>query len=125
MAKTVQDGAKMRPRHEKMSPRIVAIAGRFAAFAKNVFMKRVLDRGRTGRWEKEPTCGLCRGQTRCGWPRWNPKWIPRGGQDGPRWGQDGPRREKMSPRHVAIAGRFVAFAKLEHFRGKEGPRMYL
>ena len=36
VAKTVQDGAKMRPRHEKMSPRNVAIAGRFAVFAKNV-----------------------------------------------------------------------------------------
>ena len=39
VAKTVQDGAKirwakMRPRHEKMSPRNVAIAGRFAVFAK-------------------------------------------------------------------------------------------
>ena len=36
VAKTVQDVAKMRPRHETMSPRNVAIAGRFAAFAKNV-----------------------------------------------------------------------------------------
>ena len=34
VAKTVQDGAKMRPRHEKMSSRNVAIAGRFAVFAK-------------------------------------------------------------------------------------------
>ena len=34
VAKTLQDGAKMRPRHEKMSPIIVAIAGRFAVFAK-------------------------------------------------------------------------------------------
>ena len=33
--------AKMRPRREKMSPINVAIAGRFAAFAKNVLMKQV------------------------------------------------------------------------------------
>ena len=59
--------------------------------AKNVLMKQVLDRGRTGRREKEPKCGHCRGPKRCGWRRWIPKWIPRGGQDGPRWGQDGPR----------------------------------
>ena len=42
--------------------------------------------------------------------------------------QDGakmqPRREKISPRNVAIAGRFAVFAKLEQFRGKEGPMMY-
>ena len=37
VAKAVQDGAKMRPRNEKTSPRNVAIAGRFAVFAKNVF----------------------------------------------------------------------------------------
>ena len=36
VAKTPQDGAKMRPRHEKMSPRNVATAGRFAVFAKHV-----------------------------------------------------------------------------------------
>ena len=36
VAKTVQDGAKMRPRYEKMTPRNVATAGRFAVFAKNV-----------------------------------------------------------------------------------------
>ena len=34
VAKTGQDGAKMRPRREKMSPTSVAIAGRFAVFAK-------------------------------------------------------------------------------------------
>ena len=34
VAKTVQDGAKMRPRHEKMSPINAAIAARFAVFAK-------------------------------------------------------------------------------------------
>ena len=33
VAKTGQDGAKMRPRREKMSPINVAIAGRFAVFA--------------------------------------------------------------------------------------------
>ena len=107
-AKRVQDGAEMRPRHEKMSPIIVAIAVRFAAFAKNVLMKQVLDTGRTGRREKTPKCGHCE----CA-----------GGQDGFQNGvqevaktvQDGakmrPRREKMSPRIVAIAGRFAAFAK--------------
>ena len=31
----------------------------------------------------------------------------------------------MSPRNGAIAGRFAVFAKLDQFRGKEGPRMYL
>ena len=128
MAKTVQDGAKMRPRREKLSPINVAIAGRFAAFAKNVLMKQVLDRGRTGRREKEPKCGHCRGQKRCGWPRWIPKWIPRGGQDGPRWGkmgQDAARTREMSPINVAIAGRFAVFAKVKQFRGKEGPIMYV
>ena len=34
VAKTVQDGAKMQPRHEKMSPENVAIHFRFAVFAK-------------------------------------------------------------------------------------------
>ena len=44
---------------------------------------------------------------------------------GPRWAKMRPRREKMSPKNVAIAGRFAAFVKLEQFRGKEGPIMYL
>ena len=68
VAKTLQDGAKMRPRHEKMSPRIVAIAGTFAAFAKNVLMKQVLDRGRTDRREKEPNVAIV-GVQKCagGW----------------------------------------------------------
>ena len=60
-----------------------------------------------------------------------------GGQDGFQNGfqevaktvQDGakmrPRHEKMSPRNVAIAGRFAVFAKLEQFRGTEGPTMYV
>ena len=43
--------------------------------------------------------------------------------------QDGaemrPRHEKMSPIIVAIAVRFAVFAKLEQFRGREGPIMYL
>ena len=43
----------------------------------------------------------------------------------PRWGKMWPRREKMSPKNVAIAGRFAVFAKLEQFRGKEGPIMYV
>ena len=37
VAKTVQDGAKMQPRHEKMSPKNVAIASRFAVFAQLEF----------------------------------------------------------------------------------------
>ena len=79
---------------------------------------------------------------RQGGPRWDqdgakmePPWAQIG-QDGPtevaKTGQDGakrvkmrPRREKMSPKNVAIAGRFAVFAKLEQFRGKEGPRVYL
>ena len=52
------------------------------------------------------------------------RW-PRRSKMGPRWAKMRPRHEKMSPRNVAIAGRFAVFVKLEQFRGKEGPRMYL
>ena len=85
-------------------------------------MKLVLVRGRTDRREKEAIVGVQKGA---------------GGEDGFQNGvqevaktvQDGakmrPRREKMSPRNVARAGRFAVFAKLEQFRGKGGPIMYL
>ena len=58
------------------------------------------------------------------WPRWS-KMGPRRSKMGPKWSKMWPRREKMRPKNVAIAGRFAVFAKLEQFRGKAGPIMYL
>ena len=52
------------------------------------------------------------------------RW-PRRSKMGPRWAKMRPRREKMSPINVAVAGRFAVFAKVEQFRGKEEPIMYV
>ena len=88
-------------------------------------MKQVLDRGRTADGKKSANVAIVGVKQGAG----GQDGFQNGFQEVAKTVQDGakmrPRREKMSPKNVAIAGRFAVFAKLEQFRGKEGPRMYV
>ena len=124
-SKTVPRWAKMRTRHEKMSPSNVAIASRFAVFAKLEQFRG--QEGpimylRSGYWtnleptdgKKSPNVAIVGVQKGAGGEdglqngfQVVAKRGPRRSKMGPRWAKMRPRREKMSPRNVAIAGRFA------------------
>ena len=46
-------------------------------------------------------------------------------QDGANMGQDAAKTRENESKKWGHSDRFAVFAKLEQFRGKEGPRMYV